>query len=177
MNGKNSFIDYIILSEKIKKDLINNYDYIEWLYRFTEVYRSFSTNSWLYQKNALNQTDLENVKLLPLFFSAVCEYYNNNLFPLYSNGFTSAISIKYKEVFFEIWILVGQETRTFIKREKYCSLPIFVDFEDIVNKVEAKDYKLKLEKLNTLKALMTDMKTLNVPFNFIKEIMDSYTQN
>ena len=170
----NSFIKKYIAMDRTKTKLIENYEYIEWLYNFTHEYHSFCDTDWVYERDSLSDKDFENVNNLPLFFIAIEEYYDRNLIATCSQGFTRMLAIKYKNIFFEIAIITGQGTECYVKRSCECLLPRFVNFEDIVNNVA--DCKLtdKQQKLDELDKLLKQMQALKIPYSNIKQLFDSY---
>ena len=57
---------------------MSNIDYIKWLYQFTQVRDSFSSEDCLYFPDRINESDRKNVDQLDLFYEGISRYANKN---------------------------------------------------------------------------------------------------
>ena len=151
------------IEKEIKKQLSGKYDYIEWLYNFTKTFSYFSDIDWLYQiPRAVTDEDYKNVKMLTLFFEVVSEYFQDNLLP--ANGTTNNAwyTIKYKDVYLDIGVCVGQGAYNYV--ESHEEKPNrYVEFEKILANKSDSALKIKQERLLTLEHLLLEMYNLNIP--------------
>ena len=79
-----SFIEEFIARKEKAKNLIKDDIYLKWLESFTDKYRKFSDDSWLYSPTEISKEDNENVRDISLLFEAlykiVTEYYVDILY-------------------------------------------------------------------------------------------------
>ena len=71
-----AIIQEIICHDKLKKEIISNYDYIKWLEGFTRQHTSFLDNEWLYTPEALTPSDAKSVEKLSYFVDEIISYAN-----------------------------------------------------------------------------------------------------
>ena len=161
----NNVIDRVIKREEKKKEMFSNYDYIDWLVSFTEIYDSFTADDYEYRYLILKEKDNENLKNFYIFFDGIEGYANNNfIYPKYSNNGVY-YTIKYGDVAFNIGVEVGQGTLTYCERTEPSEEDI--EFSDIMEGKESPRKDIIDNKLNEILESINTLVYEGVPFNFI----------
>lgn len=137
------YMDELTTKEEIKKEIIEDYSYINWLIEFTKDIGIFYDDDFKYKEEELNDIDKENVKKLGMFYDAINDYADQNIVYPFPCGFGNFYQITHNNVGFEIGIIVGQGTAFFCNRT--ATGPSFIDFEDII-KFAHKNKKTKVRK-------------------------------
>lgn len=161
-------------SNKRKKELISNTNYMDWLYNFTESHPSFIDNQWDYGvTEGVSCDDCEKVKLLTHFFTAIEEYCTLNM--IASNGTARDFSyvIKYKDKYFEIGVCIGQGAFNYVVASNKTETE-YILFKNIMNNSKDAKLDIKIDKLAKIKVLTDELKALGMPgdaiINMIKKI-------
>lgn len=138
----NSFLDMINERElKIKK--VSSQEYLDWLVEFTNKYNHWCDDTWLYNKNDINEVDYDNTILLSYFQSYINSIASKqNIFEsLGNNGDEFSFYFKAKNNFYRIETICGQGSFTIITK-----LDNIDDNIDIVYLDEEMDEKLIQER-------------------------------
>lgn len=157
---------------ELRKQLIKDTQYIEWLYNFTKRFPSFSDERWIYEEpKSISKEDSEKVSMLTTFFDAVENYFKKNLISANGKERDRWYTVKYKDVYFDIGVCIGQGAFNYVERqdkeqEKY------VEFEKIVREVTDKYFQIKQEKLLRLEQLLSEIKKWEVPYEEIMIIVN-----
>lgn len=153
-----------------KKEIISNYAYIEWLFKFTEIYNEFSTDTWLYKKNEISSQDSKLVDDLRFLFDVVVDYYKNNFLDFYISSVIEEVHIKFNDIGFSIGFSNIQGVSNYVRRSVVTSKHI--DFEDIMNNILL-DERIKKtnEMLEALKRSLKQLKEFEVPYDEIENIV------
>ena len=177
MKDKHLKLNNIII-DKInqQKELISNYDYINWIENFTLEYPCFSTDSWLYFPEQISLQDYTKVEKLDSFFSALLAYCDKYLINTSKDNLdafeASRIHIKYNNVGYTLSLFIGQGSIVTIERSEITG--DFIDFESIVNNVEPKEFKTKESLLNSLESVIKELKQLDMSLDSIVSKIKKY---
>lgn len=177
--NKKDFADYMeqqYLNRIAKeKELIANFNYINWLEKFTETHPNFADDTWLYAKNEIPGNDYSNVNKLSSFFSAIERYCREFLIetddPTASFP-TNITHIKHNDIGYEIGLVVGQGAYAYVLREEISEKSI--DFSAIMNNTPPKSYEEKTTLLKNLDSLLSALKEKDVPTENIASIIQKH---
>lgn len=168
-------VERLIQSYENQSRIVENSEYFDWLYEFTQTYPKFSDTDWLYSGlNKLSPQDVRNINLLEDLFSAIDRYHDRNLLKANTSDYTAWYNIKYKDAYFAIGICVGQGAYNFATRYKSIDdmLPeTYIEFEYILEDKPAPGFKEKQGMLEQFEQLVIDMKKLNIPEANLEEIV------
>ena len=102
--------------EMVKKDMIENTNYIDWLIEFTKEHPVFSDEDWLYNEENISKEDLEKVRNLPLLFECIYSYANRNYISSNLDEWGESFSINKDDVYMNIGYNTGQGTIFYCER-------------------------------------------------------------
>ena len=154
-----------------KAELVSNDDYIRWLENFTSIYEKFTDDTWLYHPEELLEHDYKNVSKIGLFFDALSDYcrkYYINMNCDEGPAFERII-IKYKDVGYEIGLIVGQGAIVYVERQ--APKEDEIEFDDVLNDIVPEDFEAKRDLVRKLEQIVSEMKTLNIPKSVILEVV------
>jgi len=170
------FIEELNRKEKEKQKLIENYDYINWLEKFTESeeHSSFASDTWLYFPEKISVEDNANVDKLDMFFEVLQEYCETHLIETSVKAMfsTNVIHIMHNNIGYEVGLVVGQGAFVYVSREEINENSI--EFSAIMNNVPPKDYEAKAGMLDTLDFLIATLKEKDVPQKNIINIVEKH---
>lgn len=175
--GRNKYVENLVKEcfENVEKigQFVNDYQYIDWLYNFTEKYTCFADNRWNYEAvRTISDEDYEKVNALPWFFKGVRMYFESNLFPINhdaSNDWWYAV--KYKDVYFRVGIYVGQTPYSYVERCEEV-LKNYIEFEKIVANETDSKYVRKRETMLDLERLLLEMRNLDIPYQEVIKLVN-----
>ena len=172
--GQEVFVEDILkkITENIelKKRLVADNQYIEWLYNFTKRHSCFSDTRWDYEDpRTISDEDYEKVNMLDKFFGAIEDYYSKNLLPANGVGLHERwYTIKYKDVYFDIGVCIGQGAYNYV--ERYEDKPErYIEFEKIVADETHEQVEIKKEKLLRLEQILEEIKELDIPYSVVMD--------
>lgn len=132
------------------KEIISNYEYINWLEEWTIKNPNFNDYLSLTNKNNISDNDLENINKLNLFFSGIERYASKNyIYPTLDSSFTEYYKIKYNNIGYYIGLITEKGIISFCKRTNEID-ESFIDLNDIIldkkNEV-SRNIEIKLQEL------------------------------
>lgn len=163
--------------KKIKKEIVSNDNYINWLESFTNKYYKFRDDDFIYNKHDLTDDDLENVNNLSLLYSGINDYATGNyIYPFADSDFVYYYKIKYNNIGYEIGVITGRENLYFCEKNTNID-DSFIDFNDIIlnTKSERTEYieKRLLQLSNIIKYFYEE----KIPLNAIKSTINDTISN
>ena len=162
---KNDIVVKALAREEKRKAMFSNYDYINWLVEFTEIYDSFIADDYEYRYLILKEKDSENLKNFYLFFNGIEKYANDNfVYPEYSQNGTY-YKIKYNDIAFNIGIEAGQGTIMYCERTAPSEDDI--EFANIMEGKKLPQKEIISNKLNKISNDIDELMQAGIPFNFI----------
>lgn len=126
---------------ELAKDIINNYDYIDWLIRYLV-------------NDEISTEDIDNLSLLEYFYDKIKEFFDSNYY--YDFFDENYFIIKYKELYLKF--TSDKKCKIINKSKKYYL------FEDIVSKKENENKEKFIKYFDELEEIKK-----NVPKKLIKE--------
>jgi hypothetical protein len=181
-DNNEDFSEYFkMIDESIKKEasLFANYDYINWLEKFTERYPVFTTEDFNNDEKVISQKDKENLNSLITFFNNIEKHAKKNYIDLDINReiyswACRCITIKYKDIFYKVGFSDITDVCFVSRTEKTNE---YLDFELVIkNKMTKRAQEIK-EDLSNFKTIMNkyieEMLKKNVPFSAISEEANS----
>lgn len=166
MGIEEKLIKDIMLCEKI----VSNTEYMEWLYEFTKKHNSFASITWLYESHCISQEDNCKVEKLQYLFGALEKYYTKNLLNMCSDKCDAYFVIKYKDIYFQIGLCVGQGSFYYVERIETTNSE-YVLFEDVMNKKTHESVEAKRSKLSELEQLLKEMKDMKMPYDEVSKVL------
>jgi len=139
---------FVELSERIKRDkktkeeLFNNYDYINWLEKFTLTNEFFRLDHLIYDAHKLSKQDWDNAQKLNLFFEGIEEYATEKGIEPENCGSGPVYAVKHNGIGYYVAVMAGQGVTNSCMRTEIDEDSVFIDFSDIVNN-KNKIYKHK----------------------------------
>ena len=172
----NKYIEEFINKQKKQqeeiKEILSNNKYINWLIKFTEEVNSFSDYTWLYNKELLDEIDLNNISKLSLLYDGIDHYASNNyIYPEVDKG-ESSYRIKYHNYGFEISVIYGQGTIHSARRVLINDNDYFIDFNDILNNKQQDNVNEINKVLFNLSEMIMTAYSKGVPVDAIKNTTD-----
>lgn len=175
--GRNKYVENLVKEcfenvDRIRQ-FVENYQYIEWLYNFTETYPCFADNRWNYERQrTISDEDYEKVNALPWFFKAVRMYFERNLIHINSAAPNDWwYTIKYKDVYFNLGLCVGQVPYSYVERCEETP-KTYVDFEKIVANESDSKYAKRREIMLDLERLLLEMRNLDIPYEEVMKLVN-----
>ena len=164
----------IIFNEdnRIKEEILTKPDYMNWLFRFTEVYPRFVDDTWLYQPSKLSPMDRENVDKLHLLFNIIKEYADANYIDSKGGQYDEYYTIKCNNYGYDIGKIsrmVGDVfvcQRTILEEE-------YIDFNDIINHREYSKTNEINKELRLLKETIINLQDMGVSHKLIWKYLNS----
>lgn len=166
------FFEEMRRKEEEKKELVSNYDYMLWLEAFTLLHENFTDDSWLYNPGELSESDNANVEKLNLFFDALSQYCHKYYINIEcgEDFEEERMYIRHNNVVYQLGLVVGQGAYVYVIRKEPEDGAI--EFSDVVNDVEPKEFEAKDAKMKEFKQLVAEMKTMNIPTSVMLEIVN-----
>ena len=172
----NQYIQDFVNKQKMQQEEINemlsNDKYINWLIKFTENINSFSDYTWLYNKEILNESDLNNISKLNLLYEGINTYAENNYIYPIVDKYESFYRIKYQNYGFEISVIYGQETIHSARKVPIDENDYFIDFNDILNNKQQNNVNEINKVLYNLAEMIINAYSKGVPIDAIKSTID-----
>lgn len=156
----------------IKKEMLSNTKYIEWLEKFTSKHPSFSDDDWLYFPEKITKQDNDNINDLNLFYDVIDNYAEKNYIYPTKCDFGNYYNIKIGNIGYEIGILVGQGTIFFCNRKQLVNNIEYIDFNDIINNKKNDNVDIITNDLNDLSNMIIDLYKKGIPLDAIIESLD-----
>ncbi len=158
--------------EQVKKDMLENTSYIDWLVHFTEEYPIFSDDDWLYNVEGITEDDLEKVKNLPLLFECISSFAEKNYLTSTLEEWGEYYSIRKDDTYLNIGYNAGQGTSFYCERTDKNANSI--SYYNIMNQepmMRTMYVNHKLAKISDeIKDLLVNLK---VPVEYIEEMVDN----
>lgn len=154
------------------KEMVSNFDYINWLIGFVQDKDGFSDDDWLYHPEELSQDDLKKVNELSLFFEGIQKYANENYYHCISCDFGGYYKIRLDENGFEIYCLHGQGTAFIIKKIAVDNDEEFINLKDVIDGKRAPGALIVDKKIEELSAVILSLREFGVPDEAVEEIVD-----
>lgn len=137
------------IEEEIRKKMKTTPEYIKWIEKFTETHDGFSDRSFDYNNN-ISSEDLEQVKLLSIFYSIISDWAEKNYIEDENpNVYTFFFNIQYNGILYEIGLNVGQGGENWVSRIESPNSEI-IHFEEVMmdhKRLEATLLENTLEEL------------------------------
>ena len=168
INAVKSIIEY----QQRAKELVSNYDYMNWLESFIKEHNgSFRHDEWLYKPDEISKEDLENVNKLSEFFEGIQMYANDNYYYPIPCDYGSYYLIEYNDKIYEISCLNGQGTVFWVyvltEDTKVLNVQKCIKFKDICEN-NPNPWKERINSnLNNLEKVILGMVSDNVPVEAI----------
>ena len=179
-NEAEYFVKKMIENEKneqiIRQNILNNSQYMDWLFEFTERYPAFSDCDWLYNQNAISKEDQSNIDELCVLFSIIHDYAYRNYLPSFGNGYFEYYSIVDHNVGYNIGknlIMMGPIygcERSEINND-------FICFDDIRNNYIKEETIKKDILLSNFEQTIENLYKSGIPLDRIKETVNNYIDN
>ena len=165
-------LNSIIESEKRAKQIISNYDYMNWLQEFIKNHNdSFYDDAWLYRTDETSKEDLKNVNMLSDFFTAIEMYANDNYYYPIHCDYGSYYLIEYNDKIYEIGCLYRKGTVFFanVLTEDKKGIKIYncIDFKNICENNPNPWRKRISTNLDNFEKVIYGMLNDNVPLEAI----------
>ena len=174
-----SVVERLIRASNARKEIISNYEYINWLEKFTDTYPKFSSDTWLYEPDTLSSIDSENVDKLCHFFEAIRKYTEDNFIEMMAHTHTYGeySCIKYNNNWYEIGICVGQGSFVYVERIE--PQDTFIDFECIVKNIQYPKVNEKKELMHVfsedLEKEIAKLISNEIPKDLIIKTLESFS--
>ena len=158
--------------DAVKKDMLENTSYIDWLVQFTEKNPIFSDNDWLYNEDGISKEDLERVRNLPLLFECIASFAERNYLSSNEDEWGESFLIRKDDTYMNIGYNAGQGTSFYCERTEQQDNSI--NYYSIMNK---EPLMRTMHVDHRLQAISDDIKdlmiSLRVPKEFIEEMLDN----
>ena len=156
------------------KALLSNYDYMNWLNKFTKDNNGFYTEYYLYNTLEISKEDLDNVNKFKLLFEGIDKYaYKNYIYPdIDDYQIVYGIKDNVNEIYYKIGLITGQGSYYFCDRVEYTDEMNFIDFNDIMNDRTRDNVKEIETGLNNMSNLIVSLSLKGAPLGAIKEVFD-----
>ena len=173
-NITKKYAEMLKATQEAEEQLVSNCDYILWLEDFTQTYKTFSTNSWLYAQKEISEESYDNVQKLFLFFNAISNYCYKFYINIewYESFERERVHIKHNNVGYQLGLVVGQGSFVYVSREEPQDNAIC--FDSIMNNVVPDKFKAKDELLQQFNTLLAAMKEADMPSGIITDTLKKY---
>lgn len=132
------------------KNLVANTDYIAWLSDFTLINGDFFVNDWEYSKTKLPKQEMENVKKLGDFYSAISEYADRNYIYPEDTKVSKYYRVKYHCSMLHVGYIGNKEPEFFCARQELDDESKYIDIEDIIDNKKQAHVPIIEKSLNQL---------------------------
>ena len=155
-----------------KKKIISNYDYISWIEKFMLSHDSFADDSWLYNPSEISKEDLQNVRMLDIFFGALSEYCHKYYINFECDEVfdEERINLKYNGIGYQFGLVVGQGAYVYVLKKNLEGNEIA--FEDIFKDTVPDDFEDKKALLQQFEQLVAEMRGMDIPLSAIMKIFN-----
>ena len=125
-----------VKEDRIKREMLTDVKYMDWLVDFTLRFPKFYHDDWLYAEDSIDIKDLENAKNICYLFDVINDYLSKNYIVPYKGDWDEYYLIKYNNIGFKIGVMSGQGTSFYCERVSVDknNLDNFIDFYHIFNK-------------------------------------------
>lgn len=104
--------------KEFKEKLHTSTEYIDWLEEFTNKYKVFATDSFLYDKDKISKEELEKVNFLESLFEVIYEYADENYIEAKKNNYELYFDIEHNGIGYEIGLNYGQGSAFYCVRQE-----------------------------------------------------------
>jgi hypothetical protein len=155
-----------------KKKIISNYDYISWIEKFMLSHDSFADDSWLYNPSEISKEDLQNVRMLDIFFGALSEYCHKYYINIECDEEfeEERINLKYNGIGYQFGLVVGQGAYVYVLKKNLEGNEIA--FEDIFKDTVPDDFEDKKALLQQFEQLVAEMRGMDIPLSVMMKIFN-----
>ena len=174
------FLEELEEKEMQRRDLVQKYDYINWLEKFTKKHPEFCDDTWLYKQDEISKEDYENVCKISTFFSVISDFADKHYIPAYvcAGGTGLCYFVKYNGIIYEFGTIIGQgavsycDTLDSTKITSAVSNRFVINFEEIANPSDelCKRTDLiarELRRIDSVFKILVNNKKLNIPIEAI----------
>jgi len=154
------------------KNLIANTDYIEWLNEFTLINGDFYENDWEYSKTKLPKKEMENVRKLGDFYSAINKYAERNYIYPEADKFTRFYRVRYNTNMFNIGGIFGQGVEFFCARQDLDDDTKYLDIEDVINNKVQPNKPVIEKSLDQLSKKIITLHEDGIPYKAIEDTLN-----
>ena len=121
----------LIQREEKKKQLFENYDYIDWLVEFTKRCPHFTDIDWACGEGDISPYNHERVQMLGIFFEGIHDFASKNYINSLPCHHGTCYCIKYHDKCYIVGVLIGQGSLV------YCdaldeNTDSFIDFDELL---------------------------------------------
>ncbi len=165
----------LLKREEVKKEILSNYDYMNWLKSYVNKNINFDTDD--IKKDDISEEDKENINKLGLLFDIVDKYAYDNYLEFYSTDFGEFYNIKYNSEVYKIGYHGGQGIIYYVSKNFMPEDPEdSINFEDIKNnRVSSRTTQIKKE-FEKLRKELIKLKELDVSkryiYNYIQDLVE-----
>jgi len=179
------YINELIKKQKkeaiIKKDIISNNNYIEWIVSFLESSEThrFCDDDWSYCPESISKENMNNVDKLHLFLDMCIEKTRSNFIPVYfpDSFYGAEMYIKYNDIYLYIGTISGQGTFFFAELVTEIDGHEYIDWSLIINNVISDVAKEKKEILSKLETEIKEAIKKGVNLNYIYELVNQIKED
>lgn len=154
---------------KFKDSLPYSLDYIEWLEKFTTRFGSFSTDTFLYDRELISQKDRDNVDHLETLFEEIYDYANENYVDRHKLSYGFFYSIQHNGIGYSIGVDYGQGCSFYCERLEKPD-PDALEYEQIMSSVKLPNTIFWDLKLDELVEVIEKLHALNVPVEAMEKV-------
>lgn len=157
---------------EMRKRLICNTEYIDWLYEFTDKHPAFTDDAWQYNRQSISDEDYNKVCMLADFYQAISDYHMKNLLKACRDECETFYIVRYKDKYFAIGVAIGQGAFNFVT--VLDSVPkSYILYESIMYDLTDGEYYIKESKLNELHELLKSLKDMQVAEEVVISLVSS----
>ena len=167
--NKSNLAERIKKNQEFQKFLTSSTDYVDWLDGFTDSFSSFSTESFIFDKELLSEEDSENVSNLSNFFEVIYNFAEKNHLPHHETAYGVYYSIQYKGVGYSIGIDYGQGCIFYCERMDY-PLDDAIDYLQIMGGERLSNTVVIDSRLDEFAEFIEQLDAENIPLDSIEKV-------
>ena len=161
--------------QEFKDNLHLSTDYIDWMEEFTKSYKVFATDSFLYDKDKIEDKDKKNIELLEGLFEAIAEFADKNYITPKRSDYQIYYLLKHNNIGYKIGMDYGQGASFYCDRldkpEKDS-----IEYKNIMSGVKLPKTIQAEYKLEELKNYIERLVEEDVPVEAIHRATDAVIQ-
>lgn len=162
--------------KNIRGKILNNSEYMEWLFKFTNKYPSFSDYNWLYEPDKLCEEDRINIDKLHVLYSIIDDYAHRNYLPYFGENYLKFYKIRCNDIGYNIGEQLAMGGPSY-GCERTMAEDNFVDFNDIITNHILPETPIKDYMVKEFEKVIDELYNIGISIDRIKDIFDSLISN
>lgn len=170
MRSNNDFVSFE-KNNSVRKRIISDNSYIEWLYSFLLRNGSFTNAESVNSAGEISEVDRNNIKCLDVLFECVDEYVKDNLIDMCYSNDCSFYRISYKDICFALGFYLTENRYYFCKKVDFDRQYNYIRFDDVLDRqCEITDDVRKLAEVFSM--VIENAHRNGIPCWFIREVVN-----